>query len=488
MDGRKISPGRSHLGKIKTKILKYPVERRGIFLLLFLGKYAYLNEKKGEVMRFFKVFFFCLMMFVSPAMAELKIDVSGAQTEPTPIALPDFYALTTSLDKKAVNMTEIVRQDLESSGLFRVVDQDAYLQRLTGIHTQINFRDWQAINAQALIQTQLEETASGDLKVSFRIWDVYTEQQMIAKVLTAKPTSERKLAHIIADTIYERLTGEKGYFDTKIVFVSETGNMKNRKRRLAVMDQDGANVRYLTTGKDMVMTPRFSPNMQKITYMSYASGEPKVYLMDVETGQAELVGKFEGMSFAPRFSTDGKKLIMSFAKRGNSDIYSYDLATGEQKQLTNHPAIDTSPSYSPDGKSIVFNSDRSGNQQLYVMDADGSNVRRISFGEGTYATPVWSPRGDYIAFTKIKGGTFYIGLMRSDGTGERLIAEGFLVEGPTWAPNGRVLAFFRQEKMGSTSWFNKDVMLHSIDITGHNERELKTPYDASDPTWSPLLH
>ena len=439
-------------------------------------------------MRLLRLFLFCVSFFVLPVMAELRIDVTGAQTEPTPIALPEFYAIDTTLDKTAKNITKIVRQDLESSGLFRIINEDAYLQRLAGINATPNFRDWQAINAQALVQGQLEETATGDLKVSFRIWDVYTEQQMVAKVLTTGAKSERKLAHIIADTIYERLTGEKGYFDTKIVFVDETGSLKKRKRRLAIMDQDGANVRYLTNGKDMVMTPRFSPNMQKITYMSYASGEPKVYLMDVESGKAELVGKFKGMSFAPRFSMDGRKLIMSLARRGNSDIYTYDLNSGEQKQLTNHPAIDTSPSYSPDGRQIVFNSDRSGNQQLYVMDSDGSNVRRISFGEGTYATPVWSPRGDYIAFTKIKNGTFYIGLMRADGTGERLIAEGFLVEGPTWAPNGRVLAFFRQEKMGKTGWFGKGVTLHSIDITGHNERELKTPNEASDPTWSPLLH
>ena len=439
-------------------------------------------------MKLVKLFLFCLGMFIFPAIAELRIDVSGAQTEPTPIALPEFYAVNTTLDKTAARITKIVSQDLESSGLFRIINENAYLQRFTGISDVPNFRDWQAINAQALVQGQLEETAVGELKVSFRVWDVYTEGQMIAKVLTASPSNERKLAHIIADTIYERLTGEKGYFDSKIVFVSETGNLKNRKRRLAVMDQDGANVRYLTSGKDMVMTPRFSPNMQKITYMSYASGEPKVYLMDVESGKTELVGKFQGMSFAPRFSTDGNKLIMSLAKNGNSDIYSYDLAKGEQKQLTNHPAIDTSPSYSPDGKNIVFNSDRSGNQQLYVMNADGSNVRRISFGEGTYATPVWSPRGDYIAFTKIKNGTFYIGLMHEDGSRERLIAEGFLVEGPTWAPNGRVLAFFRQEKMGNSGWFGKGVTLHSIDITGHNERELKTPDEASDPTWSPLLH
>lgn len=439
-------------------------------------------------MKLLKFCFFCFGLFVYPAMAELRIDVSGAQSEPTPIAIPEIYALNTTLDKMATRLTEIVRKDLESSGLFRIIDEDAYIQRLAGIHTTPNFRDWQAINAQALVQGQLEETSSGELKLSFRVWDVYTEHQMTAKVLTASFSNERKLAHIVADTIYERLTGEKGYFDTKIVFVSESGSLKNRKRRLAIMDQDGANVRFLTSGKDMVMTPRFSPNMQKITYMSYASGEPKVYIMNVDSGKSELVGKFQGMSFAPRFSMDGNQLIMSLAKRGNSDIYTYDLESGEQTRLTNHPSIDTSPSYSPDGKQIVFNSDRSGNQQLYVMGADGSDVHRISFGEGTYATPVWSPRGDYIAFTKIKNGTFYIGVMRSDGSGERLIAEGFLVEGPTWAPNGRVLAFFRQEKMGKTGWFSKGITLHSIDITGHNEQELKTPDEASDPTWSSLLH
>ena len=439
-------------------------------------------------MKFFKVFLFLLGLVVFPVQAELKIDVTGAQAEPTPIAIPIFYAKEPTSEKTSKYVTDIVRKDLESSGLFRIINENAYLESLKGIHAQPHFRDWQAINAQALVQGQIEQTASGGLKVSFRIWDVYTEGQMAAKVLTADLSNERKLAHIISDTIYERLTGERGYFDTKIVFITESGNLKNRKRRLTIMDQDGENVRYLTPEKEQVMTPRFSPNMEKVTYMSYASGEPKVYIMDTKSGKSELVGKFDGMSFAPRFSMDGNSLIMSLARRGNSDIYTYNLLTGEQKQLTNHPAIDTSASYSPDGKQIVFNSDRSGNQQLYVMKADGRDVHRISFGEGTYATPVWSPRGDYIAFTKIKEGRFYIGLMRSDGSNERLIAEGFLVEGPTWAPNGRVLAFFRQEKMGKTGWFGKGVTLHSIDITGHNERELKTPSEASDPTWSPLLH
>ena len=321
----------------------------------------------------------------------------------------------------------------------------------------------------------------------YLLMHIYANQQLEAKILTTSPENWRKIAHIISDTIYERLTGEKGYFDSKIVFVSEKGKANKRQRRLAIMDQDGANMRYLTDGKETVMTPRFSPNMKEVVYLSYASGKPQVYLMDTQNLRTHNLGSFEGMSFAPRFSPDGKKLVFSMSKRGNSDIYLSDLQTTQRTQLTNHPAIDTSPSFSPDGKRIVFNSDRSGRQQLYVMDADGSNVQRISFGEGSYATPVWSPRGDYIAFTKIKNGTFYIGLMRSNGSGERLIADGWLVEGPSWSPNGRLLIFWRQTPM-DRSGGGQTAKLYTIDVTGYYEQELKTDQDASDPAWSPLLH
>jgi len=425
--------------------------------------------------------FFC---WASIVHAELHISVDGAKSDPIPVAITQFSTKTSTELGRLI--PQIIQNDLERSHLFRVIDEDAYIQQMDSFDEKPRFADWQAIGAHVLIHGEVSEGLDGKVHVAFRIWDVFAAQQLTASSASTHPDNWRKIAHVIADTIYERLTGEKGYFDTKIAFISEKGNVKNKQRRLAVMDQDGANLRYLTDGKSMVVTPRFAPNMRQIVYMSYQNGKPQVYLMDTTTLATRNLGNFEGMSFAPRFSPDSKKLVYSMSKRGNSDIYLYDLDTSKRTQLTSHPAIDTSPCFSPDGKKIVFNSDRSGRQQLYTMSADGSNVQRISFGEGSYATPVWSPRGDYIAFTKIKGGTFYIGLMKPDGAGERLIAEGWLVEGPTWAPNGRFLAFWRQTPMDRKG--NQSAKLYSIDVTGYHEQELQTAGEASDPAWSPLLH
>ena len=431
-----------------------------------------------------KKFLLMVMMLVvgcaSSLRAEIRIDVSGAQSEPLPFAMPDL------IGDDGDELTEVVVADLERSGLFRHINPNAYIQKFSSIDTRPNFNDWRAINAQALIYGTVSERF-GKMTVAFRIYDVYAGTELYAKSFTADAKSWRKLAHMIADAIYERVTGEKGYFDTRVAFIDERGNQMKRVKRLAIMDQDGANLTYLTDGKDLVLTPRFSPNMKEVAYFSYKDGNPKVYLMDVNTRSSTLVGNFKGMTFAPRFSPDGKKLLISLAKRGNSDIYTYDLDTKKQVQLTNHPSINTSPSYSPDGKQIVFNSDRGGNQQLYIMNADGSNAHRISFGEGTYATPVWSPRGDYIAFTKIRHGQFHIGVIKPDGSGERLITNGFLVESPSWAPNGRVLMFYRKAPSRSDG-SGGDARLYTIDITGYNERQLITPNSASAPAWSPLLH
>jgi TolB protein len=298
------------------------------------------------------------------------------------------------------------------------------------------------------------------------------------------PNNWRRVAHIVADAIYKRITGEDGYFDTRIVYVAESGPANARVKRLAIMDQDGANHQFLTDGRTLVLTPRFSPTAQEITYMAYIGGTPRVVLYNIDSGQQEVLGDFPGMTFAPRFSPDGNKVIMSMAESGRTDIYSMDLRTRRKARLTNSNAIDTSPSFSPDGRRVVFNSDRGGSQQLYVMSADGGDVRRISFVDGRYATPVWSPRGDLIAFTKISGGRFQIGVMRPDGSGERILTEDFLVEGPTWAPNGRVLMFFRQRPSDRSG--RSESKLYSIDLTGYNERQAVTPLDGSDPAWSPL--
>lgn len=425
-----------------------------------------------------------LSAFITNANAELKIDVNGAMRDPMPIAIPQMAGSGEAASYGA-RIREVIIADLERSGLFKVIPEDSYIQSFASIDELPRFNDWKAINAQALVQSAIKENGTDSLKVEFRLWDVFAEEQLKGQSFSTPKDNWRRVAHVIADAIYERLTGEKGYFDTRIVYISESGPATRRIKRLAIMDQDGENHKFLTNGASMALTPRFSPNLQKITYLSFAGNTPKVYLLDIESGQQKLVGQFKGMTFAPVFSPDSSKLLLSYAKNGVTNIYEMDLKTNKTKQLTSGPAIDTSPSYSPDGKQIVFNSDRGGNQQLYVMDADGGNVHRISFGNGRYATPVWSPRGDYIAFTKMAGGQFYIGVMYPDGSGERLITSGYLVEAPVWSPNGRVLMYFRQDK--GTSRSNAPVKLFTIDLTGFNERMIVTPADASDPAWSPLL-
>lgn len=426
-----------------------------------------------------------MCLLVTPAKAELQIDVNGAMRDPLPLAFPEMIHEGFWVGQYAGKIRSVVIADLERSGLFRIIPENSYIQELISVDEQPNFVDWKAINAHALVQSAVKEVNPNTLRVEFRLWDVYAENQLKGQSFTTTKDNWRRVAHVIADAIYERLTGEKGYFDTRIVYVSETGPATKRVKRLAIMDQDGENHKFLTSGAAMALTPRFSPNLQKVTYMSYAGSMPKVYILDIETGRQELLGSFPGMTFAPRFSPDSSKVLLSYANNGRTNIYEMDLKRRTSKQLTSGPAIDTSPSYSPDGSQIVFNSDRGGNQQLYVMNADGSDVHRISFGTGRYATPVWSPRGDYIAFTKMANGQFYIGVMYPDGSGERLLASGYLVEGPTWSPNGRVLMYFRQDKGNSRS--NAPVKLYSIDLTGYNERMIVTPAEASDPAWSPLL-
>lgn len=414
------------------------------------------------------------------AQGEVRIDITRGRVEPMPVAVPDFASQEEAGRQAGAEVAQVIRANLERSGLFFPISPAAFIQDLPSLDVQPRFADWRAINAQVLVQGAVDPQPDGRLRIAFRLWDIFAGTQLRGQAYVTNPENWRRVAHIISDEIYKRLTGEDGYFDTRVVYVAESGPLDNRVKRLAIMDQDGANHRYLSDGSHMVLTPRFSPTAQEITYMSYFGNLPRVYLFNIDTGRQELLGDFPGMTYAPRFSPDGNKVVFSMAQDGNSDIYEMDLRTRRFSRLTNHPAIDTSPSYSPDGSQIVFNSDRGGAQQLYVMNADGSNVQRISFGDGRYATPVWSPRGDLIAFTRMSRGVFYIGVMRPDGSGERMLTDAYLVESPTWAPNGRVLMYFRQDRGG-------DPRLFSIDLTGYNDRRILTPQAASDPAWSPLL-
>lgn len=414
-----------------------------------------------------------------PANAVLRLDVTQGNVQPMPVAITDFGAGAPAEGEMARNVSGIISANLRRSGLFAPIDPAAFIEKIANSDAVPRFPDWRAINAQALITGRLTRQGDGRLKAEFRLWDVFAGQQLAGQQYFTTPENWRRVAHIISDAIYERLTGEKGYFDTRIVFVDETGPKDRRVKRLAIMDQDSANLRYLTRGEDLVLTPRFNPSTQEITYMSYGQGDPRVLLLNIETGQRETVGNFPGMTFAPRFSPDGQRVIMSLQQSGNSNLFVMDLRSRKTTRLTDTAAIDTSPSYSPDGQRICFESDRGGKPQIYVMGAGGGQAQRISFGEGSYSTPVWSPRGDFIAYTRQAGGKFGIGIMKPDGSGERVLTEGYHNEGPTFAPNGRVLMFFRDPGQGPS--------LFTIDVTGRNEQKVPTPSFASDPAWSPLL-
>ena len=429
------------------------------------------------------------LIFLSSKSFCLEVTLTQGTVKPTPIAITELYSSNNKASKIGKNISQVISDNLERSGLFIPIDKKAFIQTNESLINLPRFEDWKIIKAQHLVSGKITKTEN-KISVEFRLYDVFSQKQLIGKKYETNESNWRRVSHIISDAIFQRITGEGGYFDTRIVYVAETGPKENRQKRLAIMDQDQSNHRFLTDGSYLVLTPRFSPNSQKITYMSYVNpSNPRVFIFDIETGKQEVVGEFPGMTFAPRFSPDGKKIVMSYSDPnvGNSEIYVLDLTTRVSKRITNNSAIDVSASFSPDGKKIVFNSDRSGRRHLYVIDSDGQNIKRISREAGSYYTPVWSPRGDMIAFTKQEGGQFYIGVMEIDGSNERMIAKSFHVEGPTWSPNGRYLMYFKEERTAEDGSGGQS-SLYSIDLTGYNERKIITPLGGSDPAWSPLMH
>jgi len=417
------------------------------------------------------------------ANGPLRIEITEGVIEPMTFAVPDFVADSASAKQLATDIAQLVVADLVGTGLFREIPPAAQISGISNFDAPVQFSDWKAVNVQALITGAVSTGIGGRLEVKFRLFDVFAQTQL-GKGLRFSGTRKdwRRMAHKVADAVYKRLTGEQGYFDSRVVFVSETGPKNARRKRLAIMDYDGANLRYLTDDRALVLAPRFSPDGRSILYTSYETGMPRVYLMNLRSLRRRAVDDLPEMSFAPRFSPDGRSVLLSLSRAGNVDIYRIDLATGRRTRLTSAPSIETAPSFSPDGRQIVFESDRSGSQQLYIMPANGGEARRISFGAGRYATPVWSPRGDMIAFTMMNKGRFHIGVMRTDGSEERLLTSSFLDEGPTWAPNGRVLMFFREGRGASAA-----PTIWSVDISGRNLKKVPTPAAASDPSWSRVL-
>ncbi|MFW8637050.1 Tol-Pal system beta propeller repeat protein TolB [Cribrihabitans pelagius] len=420
-----------------------------------------------------------------PALAQdgpLRIEIDQGVIEPLPYAVPAFLPETPAAAEFAADIARVVASDLSGTGLFREVPASAHISEVTSFDAPVKYADWKAVNAQALITGAVSVNGS-QLTVRFRGYDVFSEKELGTGLqFTGTTEGWRRMAHKVADAIYSRITGEEGYFDSRVVYVSETGPKNDRRKRLAIMDYDGADVQYLTNSASIVLAPRFSPQGDRVLYTSYESGFPQIHVLDVGSVERRVLSSGDGtMSFAPRFAPNGRTVVYSQTQGGNTDLFSMDLTTGQRTRLTSAPSIETAPSFSPDGSQIVFESDRSGSQQLYVMPASGGEAQRISFGKGRYGTPVWSPRGDMVAFTKQNQGRFHIGVMRTDGSEERLLTASFLDEGPTWAPNGRVIMFTR-ESQGSSG----RAMLYSVDITGRNLKPVRTPDGASDPAWSPL--
>ena len=437
-------------------------------------------------MRLLATLLLTLPFAAAPAAAQLRVDITSGTEAPMPVAIPTFptgAAVTTpagSTTDLGRQVAGIISSNLQGSGLFRPIGAAAIPQPGMADVQRPQFGAFRTVAAQALVTGFVTANTNGTLTIGCYLYDVFSEEELMRQGFTVTPAGWRRAAHKCADAVYSRLTGESGYFDSRIVYVAESGPRTKRVKRLAIMDQDGANHRFLTSGQSLVLMPRFSPVSETISYMSFANDRPRVWLYNIGTGQQEAVGTFDNMSFAGRFSPDGRTLLMSVTRGGNADIYAYDVASRRSTRLTSSNSIDTSPSFSPDGRRIVFESDRGGSQQLYVMNADGSGAQRISFGDGRAGSPVWSPRGDLIAFIRMQGAKFRIAVIRPDGSGERLLTDSWQDEGPSWSPNGRVILFSRTERNGRT-------MLRSIDLTGRNDRRIPTPLDASDPAWGPLL-
>ncbi len=421
------------------------------------------------------------MAAAAPAEAQLTVTIDRGTVRALPIAVSPFAGSLAAEPDMGLRIAEVIAANLDRSGLFRTIDRQAYIQGADDLaRNGPRFADWRQINAEALVAGQIVPGDGNTMTVEFRLFDVLTASERRGLRYTAPVGDWRRVAHKISDEVYGRITGESGYFDTRIVYVAETGQATQRVKRLAIMDQDGANHRFLTRGEGLVMTPRFAPDGETIAYLAYRGNEAQVALIDAAGGSERMLGSFDGMTFAPRFSPDGRTLALSLATGGATSLHLFDLRTQAMTRLTSGPHIDTSPSFSPDGGRIVFNSDRAGSPQLYVMDLGSGRTERISFGSGRYASPAWSPRGDLVTFVNQQGGSFHVGLMRPDGGDERLITRSYLDDGPRFAPNGRVVVFERQEQGTGRN------RLFSIDVSGFNLREVATPLDATDPDWSPL--
>ncbi|WP_292054251.1 MULTISPECIES: Tol-Pal system beta propeller repeat protein TolB [unclassified Brevundimonas] len=411
----------------------------------------------------------------APTNGPIEVEIDQGVLRPLQIAVVPFTGANGG------QISQVISGNLKRSGFFDPLNPASFIETGLTLANAPNFPQWTSIGAQAVLYGGVTQRADGRVDVGFRLYDPYRQCQLVSYQFTATAEQWRRIAHKISDVVYQRLTGEPGFFDSRVLFVAESGSQTNRRSRLTIVDQDGYNPVFLTQGDEVIMSPRFSMhNPDEVTYVALGKDYSRIYLYNLATGRRESLGEFEGQVLAPRFSNDGSKMAFSIIRNGNTDIYVMNLRTRQLSRLTSDPGIDTSPSFSPDGSQIVFTSDRSGSARLYTMRADGSGQRPISRGGGIYTAPAWSPRGDLIAFTKQAGGRFHTGVMRPDGTGERSLSSSYFEEGPSWAPNGRYVMFARQSPGGDTRLWTVDLSGRVVAQAGYQER-------GSSPAWSGLL-
>lgn len=429
-----------------------------------------------------------IILYSQICQATLQVDVSGGNFDPIPI----YFGAFAGSQELGVNFMAVIEKDLVNSGLFKSLNSGEYKL----LAKQPNFHKLRSMGADYVAGGKIAYNKNEEITLELYVWNAATGHLVIGHRLNGKMHGWRQLAHIAADMIYSNLTGEKPYFTSKILFIDETGPIDNRLKKVAIMDQDGANVAYLTNGEHLTVTPKIAPDRQNVVYTAYIDDSPHTCLQQLKTGARTIVEQSTNGTIAPNFSPDGNGLVMGKLRdNGTANLFLLNIQSmnnmlksqgaqtkavhGEanMRQLTYGNNIDATSSFSPDGKQLVFSSDSSGRQQLYIMKIDGSAKKQLSTGSGSYSTPVWSPRGDYIAFTKKEHGQFSIGICRTDGSEERLLSSGFHSERPCWAPNGRSLIFFKESAAGHSR-------LYSIDIMNQKERLLTTPHDASDPDWS----
>ncbi len=411
--------------------------------------------------------------------SKVYIDIRSPSFRKFPLAVAPFRAVSSQAEMRLGDrVTDILNDDLNITGFFSVIDGRSAgalgSQAAEKGVENVDFQGWSGSGAEALVigEVTYKENA---LVLEARLYDVVKKEMILGKRYTGEIHDLSRMVHRFADEVVFALTGEQGFFQTKIVYVSQATG----KKEISLMDFDGRNATRLTHHNSICLSPRFSPDGTRIAFTSYKSGNPDIYIKDLRTGAERRAFRYPGLNISPSWSPDGQRLAMTLSKDGNSEIYTARLDGSDLQRVTDHPGIDVSPTWSPDGRRIAFVSNRGGTPQIYAMDASGQNVQRLTF-EGTYNThPSWSPRGDRIAFDATVRGEHNICTIQADGANFKVLTANLSqCEMPSWSPDGRNLVF--------SSNRNGVPNIYLIDAEGTRIKRLTFEKGGDTyPNWSP---